>query len=197
MGKGFHYKFDCTDSEGNRKKIELDASNDNIAKQLAELECSEGIKSLSFKEADKINLKLKLDDFNTLDYKNDNPKKEGMDSIVLNATSRVRIAQYGSGLGCSIRMSGLWTPGYGYPMYGPNGSDNEQYNGANKWCVLLRIIAGNDVITTIPWTVANNGVINIGYFGFPTAVIAFMNDDDFNDNAMEPVNPMTAHVRII
>ena len=43
-GMGFHYKFDCKDADGNLKKIELDASNDTIAKGLAELECSEGLK---------------------------------------------------------------------------------------------------------------------------------------------------------
>ena len=49
-GKGFHYKFECKDASGKIKKIELDASNDSIAKQLAEEECSGRLATISDNE---------------------------------------------------------------------------------------------------------------------------------------------------
>lgn len=198
-GKGFHYKFDCIDDNGKAKKIELDASNDNIAKQLAELECSEGIKTLSFAETEKIvsslNLKsLKLNPENT----QGDSDSFNANNIVLDPTTWTRLAQYGSSVrGCTIRMSGRWRPGtIGHQYWDANGSSGDSYNGVNKWCVLIQIHAGTDIVATIPWTAAQNGAMSLGYFGFPTAVIAFMNDDEYGDNLNEPGNPMTATVNL-
>jgi len=196
IGKGFHYKFNCTDSDGNTKKIELDASNDNIAKQLAELECSEGVKVLSFEETQKFinlfNLKsLALNPSGT-----EESLKPMSDSIVLNPTTWTRLAQYGSGIrGCNIRMEGRWVPGIGHPSWDANGSAENGY----KWCVLIQIHAGTEIIGTLAWpTSARDGAMNIGNFGYPTAVIAFMNDDGgmYYDNTNAPGNPMTASVSL-
>jgi hypothetical protein len=197
-GKGFHYKFDCTDSDGKVKKIELDASNDNIAKQLAELECSEGIRTLSFAETEKImsSIGIKSLDLNQSET-NDKSASLLADNIVLNPTTWTRLAQYGSGVrGCTIRMSGRWIPGIGHPAWDANGQGGNIFNGANKWCVLIQIHAGTDVVATIPWTAAQGGVMSVGNFGFPTAVIAFMNDDKYDDNTHEAGNPMTANVSL-
>lgn len=181
LGKGFHYEFECVISEGNVKKIELDASNDNIAKQLAELECSEGIKTLSFEEVEKIT--------------SDKEKYLLGNVVELNPTTWTRVAQY-SGGGCNIRLDGRWRPGTGHPFWDANGSSSETLNGYNKWCALIQIHAGLDVIATFSWASVMNGAVNIGYFGYPTAVIIFMNDDwnQYWDNVNEPGNPMRATV---
>lgn len=198
-GKGFHYKFDCTDGDGNEKKIELDASNDNIAKQLAELECSEGIKTLSFEETEKLMSSNTFKSFNMIQSETEEVISLASNSVVLDPKTWTRLAQYGSGIrGCVIRMSGRWIPGIGHPSWDANGSSGNIFNGANKWCVLIQIHAGTDVIATIPWTSALNGAMTIGNFGYPTAVIAFMNDDGdmYDDNTNEPGNPMTASVSL-
>jgi hypothetical protein len=200
LSKGFHYKFDCTDSEGKLKKIELDASNDNIAKQLAELECSEGIKTLSFEVVEKLLGKINLKPSQANESEITEETNSAMANIIeLNPTTRTRLAQYGQGIsGCSIRMSGRWIPGIGHPSWDANGSSGETLHGINKWCVLIQIHAGIEVVATIPWTSARNGMMSIGNFGFPTTVIAFMNDDRdmYYDNTHAPGNPMTANVSL-
>ncbi len=120
-----------------------------------------------------------------------------VNSKVLDPTQGTLIAQYGSGIrGCSIKMHGKWIPGIGHPEWGPDGNVGNIFNGANKWCVLLKVVAGIDqqVVAVIPWSVAQGGIIQIGNFGFPTAIIAYMNDDMYSDNSNKADDPMTADV---
>ena len=195
-GKGFNYKFECTDKDGNVKTIELDASNDNIAKQLAEQECENGVTLLSFAETEnlmkQLSLSVSIRGFDTA---------EGPLSVenvtVLNPTTWTKVAQYGSGVrGCTIKLSGRWVPGIGHPSWDAYGDSATNLRGCNKWCALVQIHAGTDIVATIPWTHAKGGVMTLGYYGYPTAVIIFMNDDKYDDNTNAVDNPMTASVSL-
>lgn len=119
---------------------------------------------------------------------------ESAQETVLDPNGWVRIAQYGSSIsGCEIKFRGEWVPGGGHPAWGPSGSGNHSINGCRAWCVVLQVWAGNDVVQTFCWPVDDNGAVRIGYFGFPTSIVAFMNDDQYGDNT-HAGEPMTAMV---
>ena len=65
-GKGFHYKFDCTDANGSHQSVSLDASGDSVAKQLAEMEL---LQEMRFEATLPNGDKLDVEGFLTVDEK--------------------------------------------------------------------------------------------------------------------------------
>lgn len=144
---------------------------------MAKQECENGITFLSFAETENLTKQ-----FNMSLSKHGVDTAEGPLSVenvtVLNPTTWTRVAQYGSGVrSCTIKLSGRWVPGIGLPPWDAYGDSGTKLRGCNKWCALAQIPAGTDTVATIPWTHSKGGVMALGYHGYRTAVIIFMNDD--------------------
>jgi hypothetical protein len=112
----------------------------------------------------------------------------------LNPNKMTEIARYGAqgSSGVEISFSGRWIGQGSKKAWGPAGNKRRRYRGAPQFSVIIGIWNAERCVFVGSWA-ADKAVGRFGSFGFPTVILAWMNNKQ-GKNAHQRGNPMTAEV---
>lgn len=116
--------------------------------------------------------------------------------VVLDPNEETHVCMYDANTaprGVRVKFGGAWIPGQGHPAWGPTGDPNTQYNGGNKWGVLVTVHFAGQKVWEGHYRPTNGDWMDVPQnWGFPTSVAAVMNDDNLGDNYFPVGNTMMA-----